>query len=44
MMIVLDVRTATVHFLRIGRYLVNLSRALVRIASDLLIALLHDSL
>ena len=40
--IVLDARTATDHFPGIGRYTVNLARALVQVAPDLDLALLHD--
>jgi glycosyltransferase involved in cell wall biosynthesis len=44
MPIVLDARTATNHFPGIGRYVVNLSQALVSIAPDLGLTLLHDPL
>jgi glycosyltransferase involved in cell wall biosynthesis len=43
MPIVLDARTATDHFPGIGRYVVNLSRALMRIAPDLSLTLRHNS-
>ncbi len=44
MSIVLDARTATDHFPGIGRYVVHLSQALVQIAPDLHLTLLHDPL
>jgi glycosyltransferase involved in cell wall biosynthesis len=40
--LVLDTRTATDHFPGIGRYVVNLARALIQVAPDLSLALLHD--
>jgi alpha-1,3-rhamnosyl/mannosyltransferase len=40
--IVLDARTATDHFPGIGRYVVNLARALAQVAPDLELSLLHD--
>jgi alpha-1,3-rhamnosyl/mannosyltransferase len=40
--IVLDARTATDHFPGIGRYTVSLARALMQVAPDLELALLHD--
>jgi glycosyltransferase involved in cell wall biosynthesis len=40
--IVLDARTATNHFPGISRYVVNLAHALMRIAPDLNLVLLHD--
>jgi glycosyltransferase involved in cell wall biosynthesis len=40
--IVLDVRTATDHFPGIGRYVVNLARALIQVAPDLELSLLQD--
>jgi glycosyltransferase involved in cell wall biosynthesis len=42
MPIVLDARTATDHFPGIGRYVVNLARALRQVAPDLDLRLLHD--
>jgi glycosyltransferase involved in cell wall biosynthesis len=42
MTIVLDARTATDHFPGIGRYVVNLVRALQRVAPDLDLTLLRD--
>ena len=42
MPIVLDARTANDHFPGIGRYVVNLSQALMRIAPDLDLTLLHN--
>ena len=44
MSVVLDARTATDHFPGIGRYVVHLSQALVQIAPDLRLTLLHDPL
>jgi glycosyltransferase involved in cell wall biosynthesis len=40
--IVLDARTAIDHFPGIGRYVVNLAHALVRVAPNLDLSLLHD--
>ena len=40
--LVLDARTATDHFPGIGRYVVNLARALAQAAPDLPLALLYD--
>jgi glycosyltransferase involved in cell wall biosynthesis len=40
--VVFDARTATDHFPGIGRYVVNLSQALVKVAPDLELLLLHD--
>jgi glycosyltransferase involved in cell wall biosynthesis len=40
--IVLDARTATDHFPGIGRYVVNLAHALVRVVPNLDLSLLHD--
>jgi glycosyltransferase involved in cell wall biosynthesis len=42
MPIALDARTATDHFPGIGRYVVNLAHALVRVAFDLGLSLLYD--
>ena len=42
MPIVFDTRTASNHFPGIGRYVVNLSRALTQVTPDLDIALLYD--
>ena len=42
MPLVLDARTATDHFPGIGRYVVNLARAMTRVAPDLPLALLAD--
>ncbi|MFN8595229.1 MAG: glycosyltransferase family 1 protein [Anaerolineae bacterium] len=42
MPIVLDARTATDHFPGIGRYVVNLAHALLSLAPDLDLRLLHD--
>ena len=44
MTLVLDARTAADHFPGIGRYVVNLSQALVQVAPDLGLTLLHDPL
>jgi glycosyltransferase involved in cell wall biosynthesis len=40
--VVLDARTATDHFPGIGRYAVNLARALIQVAPDLELSLLQD--
>ena len=40
--IILDARTATTHFPGIGRYVVNLATALIQVAPNLRIELLHD--
>ena len=42
MHVVLDARTATDHFPGIGRYVVNLAKALKRIAPDLPLSLFHE--
>ncbi len=42
MSIILDARTANDHFPGIGRYVVNLSQALTKIAPDVGLTLLHD--
>ncbi len=41
-LVTLDARTATDHFPGIGRYVVNLSRAVVQVAPDFPFALLYD--
>jgi alpha-1,3-rhamnosyl/mannosyltransferase len=42
MTIVLDARTATTHFPGIGRYVVNLARAMARVEPDMNVSLLCD--